>query len=266
VIRLLDAAARQRESLERTDHRPWPLPDRSWVQGQTWERLLFAHWRVPEEALRTLLPPELPLDTHDGSAWIGVTPFRVTGFRLRGLPPLPLLSTFPELNVRTYVTVDAKPGIFFFSLDAASPLAVEAARRTYKLPYFHARMSAGEDGDWTTFVSERRSADDRARRFAFRGRYRPTGPAREPLPGSLEDFLTERYCLYVLDERRAVERRAVERGDIHHRPWQLREAEAEISENTMLPDGIEAAAQEPLLHYAERQDTVIWSLVPAPRS
>lgn len=251
----LDTAARQRASLERTAHRPWPVPERSWLQGQTWERLLFAHWRLPEEALRPLVPPELPLDTYDGSAWLGVTPFRITGLRLRGLPPLPVLSTFLELNVRTYVTLRGKPGIYFFSLDAASRFAVGAARRTYKLPYFHARMSAERRGDWVDYASDR---TDGRRAAAFRGGYRPTGVAREPAAGSLEHFLTERYCLYVVDERRDVQR-----ADIHHVPWQLRPAEAEIEENSMAPVAIDLPPSLPLLHFSERQDVVIWALVPA---
>ena len=252
---LLRDAARQRESLERVDHRPWPLPDRPWVQGQTWERLLFAHWRVPEESLRELVPRELPLDTYDGSAWLAVTPFRVTGFRLHGLPPLPGLSTFLELNVRTYVTVSAKPGIYFFSLDAESALAVEGARRAYRLPYFHARMTAAQHDGWLAYTSERR---DGAGRFVFRGRYRPAGRPQEPQAGSLEYFLTERYCLYVVDERRRVLR-----GDIHHPPWPLQRAEADIDENSMPPTGIDVSADAPLLHFSERQDVVIWALAPA---
>jgi uncharacterized protein len=251
----LDAAVRQRASLERTGHRPWPVPERSWLQGQTWQRLLFAHWRVPEEALRPLVPPELPLDTHDGSAWLAVTPFRLTGLRLRGLPPVPFVSTFLELNVRTYVTLRGKPGIYFFSLDAASRFAVAAARRTYKLPYFHARMSAERRGEWVEYASERTSD---SRGAAFRGRYRPTGEAREPAAGTLEHFLTERYCLYVLDERRDVQR-----ADIHHEPWQLQTAEAEIDANSMAPDRIDLSPGPALLHYSERQDVVIWAIAPA---
>ena len=99
------------------------------------------HWRVDASALRKLVPEELELQEHDGSAWLGITPFLISGFRLRGTLPVPVVSSFPELNVRTYVTSEAKPGIWFFSLDTPSRLAVEAARRTYRLPYFHSRAS-----------------------------------------------------------------------------------------------------------------------------
>ena len=121
----LGAAARQACGLDEIGHRPWPLPDEPWMQAQTWEDLLFAHWRVDAGDLARLLPPELPLDTYDGAAWLGITPFRLTDLRLRGMPPLPWRVGFPELNVRTYATADGRPGIWFFSLDAASVLAVE---------------------------------------------------------------------------------------------------------------------------------------------
>jgi uncharacterized protein YqjF (DUF2071 family) len=124
-----------------TAHRPWPLPSGPWLMAQTWGDLLFAHWTVPAGALRALVPEPLTIDRFDGNAWLAITPFEVSSLRLRGTPPLPWLSRFPELNVRTYVSLGGKPGIWFFSLDAARALAVAAARRTYRLPYFHARMT-----------------------------------------------------------------------------------------------------------------------------
>lgn len=217
--------------------------------GQTWDDLLFAHWRLPAEMLRSHLPPGLRLDTFDGSAWLGITPFVLNALRLRGLPPLPGVSSFPELNVRTYVTAEAKPGIWFFSLDAASILAVRAARLTYRLPYVLARMSAVHRGGTVEYASVRRGEPS-----VFRARYRPTGTAFEASSGSLEHFLTERYCLYAAD------RGTLYRAEIHHPPWSLRTAEAEIELNTMPPDGIELPADAPLLHLASRQDVVIWPL------
>jgi uncharacterized protein YqjF (DUF2071 family) len=222
--------------------------------GQTWQDLLFAHWRVPPETLRKHVPQELAVDVFDHVAWIGVTPFRLTGLRLIATPPIPWISTFLELNVRTYVTFGGKPGILFFSLDAASELAVQAARRYYRLPYFRARMSAERAGESIDYSSERvRSAPGQ---FVFKGRYRPTGEVFQPTPGSLEHFLAERYCLYTVDRGRVF------RGEIHHPPWPLQRAEAEIEVNTMSPTGI-ATRGEPLLHFARRQDVVIWSLRPA---
>jgi uncharacterized protein YqjF (DUF2071 family) len=219
--------------------------------GQTWKDLLFAHWRVPPDTMREHVPPELSVDVFDGDAWIGVTPFEVTGLRLIAMPPIPRVSTFLELNVRTYVTAAGKPGILFFSLDAASALAVQAARRYYRLPYFRARMSAERAGTSIEYSSERlRSAPGQ---FVFKGRYGPTGGVFQARPGSLEYFLTERYCLYTVEDGQLF------RGEIHHPPWPLQPGEAKIDVNTMAPLGIEASG-EPLLHFARRQDVVIWSL------
>jgi uncharacterized protein YqjF (DUF2071 family) len=241
----LTAAARQAQVMDDTDHRPWPLPDEPWVQAQTWEDLLFAHWRVDADELERLLPPELPLDTFDDDAWLGVTPFRVTGLRLRGLPPLPRVSAFPELNVRTYTTLDDRPGIWFVTLDAGSRLAVEAAKRTYKLPYEHARMSVERRGSFVHFESARAGA-------AFSARYRGVGDLFHPEPGTLEHFLTERYCLYTADGGRLY------RADVHHPPWQLQDAEAIVDLNTMTPLALPNG--EPHVLFSARQDVVIWSL------
>jgi uncharacterized protein len=250
-LEFLAGPARQAASLTDADHRPWPLPERSWVQGQTWDDLLFAHWRVDEAGLREYIPDEVPIDTHDGSAWLGITPFRVTGLRLRGMVPLPFLSSFLELNVRTYVTVDGKPGIWFFSLDAESQWVVEAARRTYRLPYYGARMSARTRGGRIVYDSARIREPGKA----FSASYTPVGDVFHAEPGSLEWFLTERYCLYTLDERQDLAR-----ADIHHGLWPLQRAEADVELNTMPPERIELPDEEPLVHFSRRQDVVIWPL------
>jgi uncharacterized protein YqjF (DUF2071 family) len=255
VRETLTAPARQTAALSETAHRPWPLPQRHWVMGQSWLDLLFAHWPLDAAAVRRHVPPPLVVDTFDGAAWVGITPFRVSGLRLTATPPLPGVSAFPELNARTYVTVADKPGIWFFSLDAASRLAVAAARRFYHLPYFRARMSVERRDGAIDYASDRR--DDRGHEARFRAEYRPAGAERPAAPGSLEHFLTERYCLYALDpDGRPL------RADIHHVPWPLRPAEAEIETNTMSPPGLELPEIDPLLHFSARQDVVIWSLEP----
>lgn len=250
LLDAVQAPARQSASLEVTGHRPWPVPESSWIMGQTWEELLFAHWRAPADALGSHLPNALELDLFEDEAWIGVTPFRVTGLRARGLPPLPLLSSFLEVNTRTYVTAGGTPGIWFFSLDAASELAVEAARRVYRLPYFRAAMRA----DWRDGRLEYESRRRYGARVALRVRYRPIGDVLDADPRSLAHFLTERYCLYTEDAGR------LKRAEIHHEPWLLQPAEAEIEENTMPPAGIELLDEGPLLHFSARQDVVIWPL------
>ena len=238
------AARRQAASLAETGHRPWPPPERPWFMGQTWEQLLFAHWAVDPAQLEPVVPAELPLDVVDGRAYVAVTPFAVKGLRVRGVAPAPGLSSFPEVNVRTYVTVDGQPGIYFFSLDTSSRFAVEMARRIYRVPYFHARQRFHD----LAFESSRRES-----RAEFRARYQPVGEAAPATPGSLDHFLTERYCLYTLDEGRRVLR-----GEIHHPPWPLQAAAAEIEVNAMGEQiGVELDGT-PLLHYSERQDMVAW--------
>jgi uncharacterized protein len=244
--------------LRETAHRPGAVPSEPWLMAQSWGDLLFAHWPVPPERLRPLLPGAIPLDVREGSAWLGVTPFRVSAFRLRGMPHLPGITAFPELNVRTYTTLDGKPGIWFMSLDAASALAVFAARRIYRLPYFKARMECRETGGWIEYGSRRESSDGEPAELA--GRYRPTGPEAPPPPGSLAHWLTERYCLYTLDQQGDVLR-----ADIHHPPWPLRPAEASFEHNTMAaPYGLDLDAPPALLHFARRQDVLIWPLARRP--
>jgi uncharacterized protein YqjF (DUF2071 family) len=237
LMGLLDEAVAQSSALREIAHRPWPLRSASWVIGQTWRNLLFAHWRVPAEKLRPHVPASLELEEFDGSAWLGMTPFLLTGLRLRGLPPVPVASSFAELNCRTYVRRGDRPGIWFFSLDASSRLFVEAARITYRLPYHHAHIDTGG-----AFTSRRGTT-------FFSAEYTADGVELEPERGTLEHFLTERYCLYA-DHGRA-------RGDIHHRPWRLRRARAEVEHRNLAPVPLDGA---PLCHFAERQDVAVWAL------
>jgi uncharacterized protein len=238
------------------EHRPWAVPGRSWVMAQSWLDLLFAHWPVAPGALRRALPGELELDTFEGSGWIGVTPFEVRNLRLRPTLPVPILSRFPEVNVRTYVTFGGRPGIFFFSLDAASSAAVAAARRLYRLPYFRARMSIERD-DGVRFRSERRIGEH-APPAAFHASYRGVGGASAAVPGTIEHWLAERYCLYTLDGSGRVLR-----AEINHPPWPLQAAAADIAVNTMAEEVDVELDGDPLLHYAARQDVVFWSVEPA---
>lgn len=252
ALELLRAPARQSSALTETAHRPWPLPSGSWLMGQTWEDLLFAHWRVDADAVRELVPPGLTVDEHDGSAWLGVTLFELTGLRLRGTLPLPVVSSFPLLNVRTYVTAAGKPGIWLFSLDTPSLVAVEVACRAHKQPSFHARISLEREAGRIQFSAARR---DGVRPFVFEGSYGPAGDPSETEPGTLEHFLAERYCAYTSDES------GLYRAEIHRLPWRIRPAEAWIGLNTMPPDGLELQG-EPLCHLAERQDVLLWPLEP----
>src|SRR5205814_6913027 len=138
-----------------------------------WERLAFLHWPVDQSVLADVLPPSVEPDLYDGSAWIGITPFEIHSLRLRRMLPVPFVSTFPEINVRTYVTSAGKPGIWFLSLDTSSALAVHAARHAYRLPYHHARQASRRREGWIEFASVRDSKEAR-----FAARYRPLGPVR----------------------------------------------------------------------------------------
>jgi uncharacterized protein YqjF (DUF2071 family) len=239
-------------NLKEIAHRPWPLPSGNWVMAQIWHDLLFAHWPVSVEALRPHIPARLEVDTFGGQAWLGVVPFRMSGVRLRGTPSLPWLSAFPELNVRTYVLADGKSGVWFFSLDAANALAVAIARAWFHLPYFRARMSCVGNNGWIEYASERTHRG--ATSGVLQGRYRAIGKEFFAQPGTLEHFLTERYCLYTADGNGRIIR-----GEIHHAPWPLQLAEAELTKNSMAEAaGFSLPSTPPLLHFSKRQDVVVW--------
>jgi uncharacterized protein YqjF (DUF2071 family) len=221
--------------------------------AQSWHDLLFAHWVVDAAVLRPHIPEKLEIDTFDGQAWLGIVPFSMTGVRLRWTPPLPWLSAFPELNVRTYVTAQGKPGVWFFSLDAANAFAVAAARLTFHLPYFRARMKCREVAGWIEYQSRRSHSG--ALDAEFEGRYRGVGEFFRAYPGTLAHFLTERYCLYS-----AASKGRIYRGEIHHPPWLLQVAEARFMQNSMAEAaGFAMPAERPLLHFARRQDMVAWA-------
>ena len=246
----MDRAAFDRSILEHTAHRPWPMPSGPWLMTQTWHDLLFAHWPVDNAALRALVPADFAIDRFDGHAWLGVVPFYMTNVTPRLVPALPWVSAFAELNVRTYVTAGGKPGVFFFSLDAGNPLAVATARGLLNLPYYSAAMTVDDRDGAIAYGSRRESAP--AAEFA--ARYRGLGDPAPPRRDTLEYFLTERYCLYAVDRAGHPYRL-----EIHHPPWPLETAQAEITINTMADAaGLRLAPRAPLLHFSKRQDTVCW--------
>ena len=230
---------------------PVTQPAGPWVMVQRWHHLLFAHWRCPIAELRRLVPEPLELDTYDGSAWVGVVPFYMSGVRMRLTPPVPTAYAFEELNVRTYVTLDGRPGVWFFSLDCASSLAVMGARIGIHLPYYRASMNMTRDGEVVAYRSERWGMAGPP--AAFVGTYQPAGESFNPAPGTLEHFLTERYCLYSAAGKRLW------RGDIYHPRWNLQNAEARIERNSMIAAaGIRQLGHEPLLHFSSFQDVRFW--------
>ena len=232
--------------LEQTDHRPWKLPMRPWVMEQTWRDLLFAHWNVSPALLRPLIPPCLELDTFNGESWISITPFHMS-IRFRGLPILPGMSAIPELNFRTYVTVQNKPGIYFFSLDTASYAAVWGARLLFHLPYFRAHMRVQKSGTVISYTSRRPNS-------CWNASYAPAGPTRHAAQGSLEHWLVERYCLY------SVKGDHIFRGNIHHLPWLLQDASAKIQKNTIAERCVpQVGCDADLMSFSRELRVLIWT-------
>lgn len=224
---------------------------------QRWNDLLFAHWPMRVASIEALLPEGLRADVFQGSAWIGVVPFWMDKIQMRGMPPIPGATKFPELNLRTYVrdSRTGTPGVYFFSLDAGSLIAVIAARSLYHLPYYWAQMSIKPRGDREFSYYSRRLLSGKPVRFA--ARYRGLGPTHklaQSRPGTIEHFLTERYCLFSRDGLGRLQR-----ADIHHIPWPLEQAEAEISQNDLASHiGLQLPDTEPLLHYSRHLAVYVW--------
>lgn len=220
---------------------------------QYWGKLLFIHWSIDAELLRPLIPSQLSIDTFDGKAWIGVVPFTMWGIRASFLPLIPGISAFHELNVRTYVHFKGVPGVWFFSLDATNSLAIWGARTFYYLPYFNAEMILRERGSGIEYASTRK--DTRGAPAELRAAWTIGGPLPQAQPGSIEFFLTERYCLY------SYHREQLYRSRIFHQPWTVRSATLDSYHSTMIEFlGIPEPVGEPLLHYAESIGVHIWPL------
>ena len=233
------------------DHRPFPLSEGPWIMQQTWEDLLFAHWKLPREILEKRIPPTLEPDTYNGESYIAVTPFKMRDVRFRLLPPIPSATNFLEVNVRTYVKKNGKPGIYFFSLDASSTLSAIGARLGINLPYHIAEMSVTEADGTFNYSSYRK--DEPAE---LEVSYKPVSEVFESASGSIEEFLTERYCLFQnIGEKRLIE------IDIHHLKWPLQNAVAVFAKNTLArPAGIKLPDEMPLLHFSKSVKAAIWPL------
>ncbi len=235
-----------------TTHRPWPAPMAPWVMTQRWNDLLFLHYAVEPELLRRLIPDALTLDTYERRAWVSVTPFWINHLRPPGVPSLPWVSHFSEINVRTYVTFGGKPGVYFFSLDASHLSAVWGARVFYRLPYWQAAMKVEGRGKATIRYRSQRTHGPKPAEIEL-----SYGPAARPFharPGSLEHFLCERYCLYAFNRKRLY------RGEIHHLPWDLQEAHVALEKNTMArPAGIELPTKPDLAYFSRELKVLLWA-------
>ena len=197
------------------------------VMYQSWQDLLFLHWRLSPADIQATLPPGLHVDLFEGEAYIGIVPFFMRRIRPRGLPAVSMISDFLELNVRTYVyDENGTPGVWFYSLDTNQPLAVIYARTFYKLPYFRAKMRAtGRDPINYSCLRGRASGTGESH-----FRYQGIGATREAEPGSLEFFLTERYVLFAFDEKD----QQLSLGRVHHPPYKISAVEVSTYDTKMM--------------------------------
>lgn len=204
--------------------------------------MLFAHWSVPAADLRALLPAPLEPDTFQGDAWVGITPFRMRGLRLRGTPPIPFFAEFPEEDVRTYVRYRDRPGVYYFSLNAPNSLVVAGARAWYRMRYRLARVR-GERGESNFHMCMERPSPQAAE---LEVEYRPSGDVFYPEPGTLDEWLIERWVLYTVDSRWRVRQVEIDRA-----PWPVQPAEGEFHRNTpAAASGITLPEEAPVLHFS----------------
>lgn len=233
---------------------PTLRPARRAAMRMTWADLAFLHWEVPAASIRPLVPEGLEIDTFEGRAFIGLVPFTMRGVRPVWSPSLPWLSSFHEVNVRTYVHLRGRdPGVWFLSLDAANPAAVLVARSRWRLPYHFARMRLTREGSAVRYASNRRWPGPLPAGCSLR--YEPVGPVRPAAVGSLEHFLAERYVLYAFARGRLFS------GRVHHLPYPLQAARAEGLEETLLAAaGVVRPATAPLVHYARGVEVEVFAL------
>ncbi|WP_338787239.1 DUF2071 domain-containing protein [Metabacillus sp. FJAT-53654] len=235
-------------------HRPFPLPSKKWIMRQTWSNLFFLHWPIPPEALRPHIPAPLQIDTFDHNAWLGIVAFVIEGIYPRGLSSVSLTPKFLEVNVRTYVQYDGKPGVYFMSLDVENWASRTIAKRWYRLPYYPARMSFQNEGKTIHFQSIRKSTTNA--QITFSGSFRPSQEVNFANTGTLDHWLTERYCLYSFDNRGNTYC-----GEIHHPPWPLQKAETQIGMNTLFsPFNIDLSNVKPIAHFSKGFDSLIWNI------
>lgn len=231
-----------------TSHRPWPVPSMPWVMRQSWNNALFLHYPIALKKLRELVPQQLPLDSFDGWGWISIVPFKMENVGLRAIP---FSLAFPELNVRTYVTIDNKPGVYFFSLDATHLPVVWLSQKFINLPYLHSQMSISHEGDFTRFTCVRKNVDE-----SFECTYHAVSEPFHAAKDSIDYWLTEKYCFYTVNAAGKINR-----CNIHHKPWPIQRAEVNILHNSLFTaKSLPIEPVSPLLHYTKGVDVRVWPL------
>lgn len=235
-------------------HRPWQLPSKHWIMRQTWSNLFFTHWPIAPEMIRPYIPQSLQIDTFNRYAWVGVVLFVMKGVYPRGLNCISLIRPFPEINVRTYVQFDGKPGIYFLSIDVGDWASCTIAKRWFRLPYFSSDVFFDRKDQNFYFQSNRKGIANTT--IKFNGKYIPLPGVFYPQKGTLDHWLTERYCLYSKDQKGNLYC-----GEIHHRPWPLQNAESEIPTNSLLsPFNFDLTGVKPISHYSKGVDSFIWNI------
>ena len=245
------------------EHRPWQPPDGQWLLSQSWDDLLFAHFAMDPPTLRRLVPDALTLDLYDGVAWLTISPFCTSHMRPSGIPPLPGISFFPQLNLRTYVTMQGKPGLFYFSADAANLSAVWSARVFFRMQYWHAAIQVS-GATIQARNSQERTIHFRSSRLhgpaavngpaKFDVIYSPEGEPARARQGSLDEFLTERYCAYSWNRRKYY------RTEVHHQPWPLQPAGVEIRANSIAdPFGLALPPKPDVCHFCRSLKMLVWA-------
>ncbi|MFC4619557.1 YqjF family protein [Camelliibacillus cellulosilyticus] len=240
--------------LDETEHRPFPLPSKRYIMRQTWRNLLFLHWPIPFEKLRPHIPSSLQIDTFNGTAWIGIILFVLEGIYPRGISFISLTPKFPEINVRTYVKRDGKPGIYFMSIDVENWASLKIAKRWYRLPYHSAQISFRKEGRIFHCHSIRKGIGNNS--ISFEGKYAPVSEVYLSKKGTLDHWLTERYCLFSSKNKVGIYC-----GEIHHQPWPLQKAEIEVVKNTLFtPFHFDLSEVRPIAYFSTGVDSLMWNI------
>lgn len=238
--------------LNTTNHRPWPLPESRWKYYQEWNKSLFMHWTVDPAIIEPLIPADITLDLFEGKAWVSVVAFTMQKIRPRHLPFFKPISDFHEINVRTYVTKNNKPGVYFINIEAQKAVSVFLSRNISGLPYEKAVMHRKEQPALCIYTSS-----NLPKKFHLHAEYEITKKDITKTP--LDLFLTERYCLYVPVQNQFY------RYNIHHVAWPLQAVTIhKLTLQYQIGHFWVNSNTPPLLsHYSEGVKVVAWSREPA---
>jgi uncharacterized protein YqjF (DUF2071 family) len=240
--------------MDEVTHRPWPIISKNWIMRQSWSNVLFTHWPISAELLRPHIPRSLEIDTFDGTAWLGVVVFIMEGIYLRGLTALSVTPKFAEVNVRTYVQRNGKPGVYFMSLDVGDLASLMIAKRWYRLPYKAAQISLQKEDQ--TFLCKSLRKEKSNVPIGFHANYIPLSGVYLSKKELFDDWLTERYCFFSTDKRANIYC-----GEIHHQPWPLQKVDIEICKNSLFtPFQFDLSEEKMIAHFSKGLDSLFWNI------